>query len=62
MTNPEEFYVEMAKAIKNRDHAQAMVARWQAQVAEAEATIESLILYQHVDKAATELSQNPEGS
>lgn len=56
MTNPEEFYVEMAKAIKNRDHAQAMVARWQAQVVEAEAMIETLIVNQHVDKAAEQLN------
>ena len=56
MTNPESFYVDMAKAIKARDHAQAMVARWQAQVIEAEAVIESLILTQHIDAAATELN------
>ena len=56
MTNADEFYMEMAKAIKARDHARAMVQRWDNQVKEAEALIESLIVYQHVDKAAEVLN------
>jgi hypothetical protein len=62
MGDTEKFYVEMAKAIKARDHATMMVARWQAQVTEAEAWIESLIVTQHVDKAAEALTEPTEVS
>jgi len=62
MGDTERFYVDMAKAIKARDHATMMVARWQGQVQEAEAWIEQLIMTQHVDKAAESLADTTEVS
>jgi hypothetical protein len=38
----EEWYVAMAAAIKKREHAENGVARWQAQVAQAEKEIQAL--------------------
>jgi hypothetical protein len=38
----EEWYVAMAAAIKKREHAENGVARWQAQVEQAEKEINAL--------------------
>ena len=50
MTTAEDFYVSMSNAIKIRDHAKAMIERWNLKVKEAEETIEGLIATQHVDE------------
>lgn len=41
-----EFYEEMAKAIKDRDHANNMVAKWTKKAADAEVLIEALVTQQ----------------
>lgn len=41
-----EFYEEMAKAIKDRDHANSMVIKWMAKAEEAGLAIERLIIQQ----------------
>lgn len=41
MTNT-EWYLEMAKLIKKRDHAEKMITRWQVAVANAEEEIQKL--------------------
>jgi hypothetical protein len=51
MTNTDEFYTAMSKAIKDRDHAKGRVLWWQDKVALAESEIESLVATQHVDAA-----------
>lgn len=39
----EEFYAQVGKMIKERDHAKAMADKWAAKAAELETGIESLI-------------------
>lgn len=41
--NIDEFYVNMGKLIKTRDHARKMLQRWQDQLEEIEQTIENLV-------------------
>lgn len=41
-----EFYEEMAKAIKDRDHARNMVTKWNTKALEAEYRIEALVAEQ----------------
>lgn len=41
-----EFYEEMAKAIKDRDHANNMVLKWTTKAEEAGLKIEQLIIEQ----------------
>ena len=38
----QEWFMEMAKLIKERDHAQGMVVRWQTRVSKAEEAIAAL--------------------
>jgi hypothetical protein len=42
MTNTPEWFLEMADAIRRRDHALKMITRWQGTLAETEATISAL--------------------
>lgn len=46
MKNDETWYTDMAACIKARDKANAMIARWEAARAEAEAEIETLRISQ----------------
>lgn len=41
-----KFYEEMAKAIKDRDHANSMAAKWTTKASEAEAKIDQLVAEQ----------------
>lgn len=41
-TYPPEWFMEMARLIKARDHANAMVIRWQRRAADAETAIAAL--------------------
>lgn len=47
-----EFYEEMAKAIKARDHAKNMVMKWMKQSEDAEAKIEELVAQQEPKEEA----------
>lgn len=42
MTNEAEWYHKMSAALRERDHAVAMLARWQKKLDEAEANIAAL--------------------
>lgn len=39
----EEFYTQIGKMIKDRDHARAMAEKWSAKATELETDIENLI-------------------
>lgn len=41
-TYPPEWFMEMARLIKARDHANSMVTRWQQKAADAEGAITAL--------------------
>jgi len=51
--NPDqaEWYEAMAKALKTRDHAVKMIARWTQQLQDSEAAVEKLSASQRVDTA-----------